>query len=84
MSLKSFFESHPKVETAAVIGVKDPIRDMAIKLFVVPKAGMSIIEEELFDYAHGQIAAFKIPSFIEIRDSLPMTVSLKVEKKLLK
>lgn len=84
LELEEFFESHPKVETAAVIGVKDPIRDMAIKLFVVPKAGMSITEEELFDYAHGQIAAFKIPSFIEIRDSLPMTVSLKVEKKLLK
>lgn len=83
LELEEFFESHPKVETAAVIGVKDPIRDMAIKLFVVPKEGQSITKEELFDYAQGQIAPFKIPSFIEIRDSLPMTISLKVEKKLL-
>lgn len=74
----------PGVDAVAVIGVPDEVRDEAVKAFVVPKPGVTLSEEELLDFARSQLACFKVPSFIEIRDSLPRGSYGKVLKKLLK
>jgi crotonobetaine/carnitine-CoA ligase len=75
---------HPKIEEAAVIGVPDTIRDQAVKAFIIVKDGEVLNQEEILEYCRCHMAKFKVPSFIEIRKSLPRTCTYKVQKKLLK
>ena len=48
--------------------------------FVIPKAGESLTAEEIGTFARGKIANFKVPKYVEIVDSFPLTGSGKVQK----
>ncbi len=48
--------------------------------FVIPKAGETIRGEEVADFARGKIANFKVPEYVEIVESFPLTGSGKVQK----
>lgn len=73
-----------KVAEAAVIAVPDAIRDEAVKAFVVPIEGETLTSDEVIEYCATRLARFKVPSFVEIRDSLPKTSIGKIEKKVLR
>jgi len=75
---------HDKVSMAAVIGVPDDENGEEIKAYVIPKQGMTINEAELMSWAKENMAAYKYPRIIEVRDTLPMTATGKILKKELK
>ena len=52
----------------------------AVMAFVIPKAGESLTAEEIAAFARGKIANFKVPKYVEIVDSFPLTGSGKVQK----
>jgi carnitine-CoA ligase len=68
----------------AVIGVPDPIKDEAVKAFVVARPGIALTVDEVLAHCSGRLAKFKIPSFVELRESLPKTSIGKIEKKILR
>lgn len=71
---------HPSVAESAVIGVFDPLRDEAVKAYVVLKPGVSAGPDELVEWCAQYLAKFKVPSFIEFRAELPKTSIGKIMK----
>jgi long-chain acyl-CoA synthetase len=76
--------ANPKVLEAAVIGVPDERSGERVKAFVVLKEGENATEEEIVAYCRAQLAAYKIPKFVEFRKELPKSNIGKVLRRLLK
>jgi crotonobetaine/carnitine-CoA ligase len=52
VELENIISTHPKIQDTVVIGVKDTIRDEAIKAFIVLHEGETLSAEEFFLFAH--------------------------------
>jgi crotonobetaine/carnitine-CoA ligase len=75
---------HPAVFESAAIGVPDPIRDEAIKVFVVLHPGIRATPDEIIAWCAERLAKFKVPSFVEFVAELPRTSVGKIQKHLLR
>ena len=51
---------------------------------VVLKEGAQVTPEEIIAWSKEQVAAYKYPRIVDIRDSLPMSATGKILKKELK
>jgi len=78
--IENFFLRHPKVLDVSIVGVPDPVMGEAVMAFVIPKAGETLTEEDIAAFARDRIANFKLPKYIEIVESFPLTGSGKVQK----
>src|SRR5262249_8119836 len=74
---------HPALFDAAVVGIPDPVRDQAIKAFVILKDGASATAPELIEWCRARLSAFKVPEQVEFRASFPRTSVGKIQKHLL-
>jgi long-chain acyl-CoA synthetase len=76
---------HPQVEEALVIGVPDPYRGEAAKLFVKLRAGApGFTLDELRGFLSDKLGSHELPQYLELRDSLPRTAVGKLSKAALK
>ncbi len=62
--------SHKAVVDVIVAGIPDPYQGEAVKAWVVLD-GLPCTVEELKKYCRERLTAYKVPRYIEIRDSLP-------------
>ncbi len=73
--------SHPAVQDAAVIGTPEERHGEVPYAFVVLTEGQSATEEDLIEHCRRNLARYKIPCTVEIRDELPKTMIGKVLRK---
>jgi long-chain acyl-CoA synthetase len=79
--IEEAFYTHPAVAGAAVVGVPDQRLGEEVKAFVELKPGSTATEQELIEHMRQQVAAYKYPRIVEIRDQLPKGPTGKVLKK---
>ena len=72
---------HPKILECAVIGVSDEAKGEVPKAFIVVREGEALSERVVREHCKQNLAAFKIPKFIEFRPSLPKNATQKIMKR---
>jgi acyl-coenzyme A synthetase/AMP-(fatty) acid ligase len=73
----------PEVLEAAVVAVPDEIRGEEVKAYIVLQPDVSprgLPLERLFRHCEENLAAFKVPRYVEFIDALPKTPSEKIAK----
>jgi fatty-acyl-CoA synthase len=82
--VEEFLYRHPKVREVQVFGVPDPRYGEELCAWIVTAPGESVDEAEIRAFCEGQIAHYKIPRYVRMRDALPMTVTGKPQKFLMR
>lgn len=85
--VESVLVEHPAVAEAAVIGVPDELRGQVLKAYIILAPGYQPSEElarEIQEYVKKTTAPYKYPRIVEFVDSLPKTISGKIQRKLLR
>ena len=78
--IEEFLYTHPSISDVQVIGVPDAKYGEAVMAWVRLKEGKTLTLEDLRDFCKDQISHFKIPQYLRITNSFPMTVTGKVRK----
>jgi fatty-acyl-CoA synthase len=78
--IEEFLIRHPKVSDVQVFGIPDVRFGEEVCAWAVAAPGSDLSVEELKTFCAGQIAHFKIPRHIRIVDELPMTITGKPQK----
>ncbi|ROS44535.1 long-chain-fatty-acid--CoA ligase [Amycolatopsis thermoflava] len=80
--IEEVFLEHPAVSLVAVIGVPHASHGQEIKAVVVPAEGHEAVRpEDLVAWGRRQLAAYKYPRIVELRERLPMTPTGKILKR---
>ena len=78
--VEEFLFRHPQVAQVQVFGVPDSKYGEAVCAWVVLKAGQVATEEDIRSFCQGQIAHYKVPRYVRFVSELPMTVTGKAQK----
>ncbi len=81
--IESVISEHPAVLECGCIGVPDSRSGQAVKVFVVVREGSSLAEEELLRHCRERLTGYKVPKYLEFRDSLPKSNVGKVLRRVL-
>ena len=78
--IEEFLFRHPKVQSVQVFGVPDAKYGEEVCAWIVPKAGETPTEDEIKEFCRDQIAHYKVPRYVRFVQELPMTVTGKAQK----
>jgi long-chain acyl-CoA synthetase len=79
--LEETLMTHPAVSLCAVIGVPDERLGEEVKVFIVPKPGVTATADDIVNWCRERMAAYKAPRYVEFRDQLPIGATGKVLKR---
>ncbi|QCB96649.1 AMP-binding protein [Arthrobacter sp. PAMC25564] len=79
--IEEFLYTHPDIQDVQVIGVPDERYGEELMACVILKPGAPPLDAgSLAKFCRGKLAHYKIPRYVDVRDSFPMTVSGKIRK----
>ena len=78
--IEEFLYAHPGIQAVQVFGVPDPKYGEEICAWIIPQTGHGLDEETIRQHCQGQIAHYKIPRYIRFVDEMPMTITGKPQK----
>ena len=82
--IEEFIYKMPGVKDVQVVGVPDARFGEAVAAFVILHPGVEAAPEDIQDFARAKIAPYKVPQYVWMIDSYPLTASGKVQKYLLR
>ncbi|MFM2400406.1 MAG: hypothetical protein RL341_2563 [Pseudomonadota bacterium] len=78
--IEEFLFRHEKVAQVQVFGVPDTRYGEEICAWIILKPGVTATEEEIKSFCKEQIAHYKVPRYVRFVNELPMTVTGKAQK----
>jgi fatty-acyl-CoA synthase len=83
--VEALLYGHPDIQEACVIAARDSRRGETVKAVVVLKTARhgAASAEEIIAWAHGKMAAYKVPTVVEFVESLPKSATGKIQWRLL-
>lgn len=82
--VEDVIKSHEHVLDCAIIAVPSELGEDEVKAYITPRPGESVQPEAVIYWCAEHLAYFKVPRYIEIREELPRTPSLRVRKDVLR
>ena len=82
--VEEFLFTHPQVAAVQVFGVPDPRYGEELCAWIICKPGQTCTEDEIRAYCRDQIAHYKVPRHIRFVAELPVTVTGKPQKFLMR
>jgi long-chain acyl-CoA synthetase len=76
--------THPAVRLAAAIGIPHPYHGEVVKACVVLREGSTATAEDLLAHCRAELAEYKVPREIQLRESLPMSAVGKILYRVLR
>ena len=79
--IEEFLYTHPDIQDVQVIGVPDAQYGEELMACVILNPGAAPLDAAaVAEFCRGKLAHYKIPRYVEVRESFPMTVSGKIRK----
>jgi fatty-acyl-CoA synthase len=75
---------HPAVAMVQVFGVPDPKFGEEVCAWIVLQPGTTATEDDIRAFCREQLSHYKVPRYIRFKDELPMTVTGKAQKFLMR
>lgn len=81
--VEEIISTHPAVAEVSVAGIPDARQGEAVKAWIVLAEGKQATEEEIRQWCRERLTAYKVPRYIEFRQSLPKTMVGKILRRVL-
>jgi fatty-acyl-CoA synthase len=79
--IEEFLFTHPAIQDVQVIGVPDDTYGEELMACIILKPGAEPLDTAaVAEFCRGKLAHYKIPRYVDVRESFPMTVSGKIRK----
>ncbi|MCH8612061.1 AMP-binding protein [Arsenicicoccus dermatophilus] len=79
--IEEFLYTHPDIQDVQVIGVPDRKYGEELMAWIIMREGVpALTVQDVEEFCAGRLAHYKIPRYVHITDSFPMTVTGKIRK----
>ena len=82
--VESILAEHPGVSLSVVVGMPNDISGEVPKAYVIPTKGEDVSENELVRFCKERLSHYKVPRSIEFVDSLPVSATGKILRRVLR
>ena len=82
--VETMLERHPDVMQAVVVPAPNMLKAHVPHAFIVPRAGATLTEDEVKQYALANAPAYAHPRRVFFMDALPLAGTNKIDRKFLK
>lgn len=78
--IEQHLATHPGIQMSVIVAAPDARLGEVGMAFVVPAKGADLTEADVVAHCKGQIADYKVPRYVRLVDSLPLTTTGKVQR----
>lgn len=82
--VEAILSEHPAVNTAVVVGMPNDISGEVPKAYVIKQQGADVTENELVKFCKERLSHYKVPRSVEFVDSLPISATGKILRRVLR